>query len=93
MVTKMLREDYLQQNAYSDVDARCELKKQYSMLKAITRFGERTNAALDLGVQLKKINELKVKATIGRMKEIKDEKEFERLNKEIDASFDELLKR
>jgi V/A-type H+/Na+-transporting ATPase subunit A len=93
MVTKILREDYLQQNAYSDVDARCELKKQYSMLKAITRFSERTNAALDLGVQLKKINELKVKATIGRMKEIKDEKEFEKLNKDIDAGFDELLKR
>ncbi|MCI0503289.1 V-type ATP synthase subunit A [Candidatus Micrarchaeota archaeon] len=93
MVTKMLREDYLQQNAYSDVDARCELKKQYNMLKTITRFGERTNASLDLGVQLKRISELKVKATIGRMKEIKEEKEFEKLAKDIDASFDDLLKR
>jgi V/A-type H+-transporting ATPase subunit A len=93
LVTKMLREDYLQQNAYSDVDARCELKKQYNMLKTITRFGERMNASLDLGVQLKRISELKVKGTIGRMKEIKDEKEFEKLQKEIDSSFDDLLKR
>jgi V/A-type H+-transporting ATPase subunit A len=93
MVTKILREDYLQQNAYSDVDARCELKKQYQMLKTIMRFNERTNNALDLGVQLKKINDLKVKGTIGRMKEIKDMGEFDRLQKEVDTSFDELLKR
>jgi V/A-type H+-transporting ATPase subunit A len=93
MVTKMLREDYLQQNAYSDVDAKCELTKQYQMLKSILRFSDRTNNALDMGVQLKKINELKVKGTIGRMKEIKDEKEFDRLQKDIDLGFDEILKR
>ncbi|MFH0885273.1 MAG: V-type ATP synthase subunit A [Candidatus Micrarchaeota archaeon] len=93
MVTKMLREDYLQQNAYSDVDARCELKKQYQMLKTIMKFGERTNSALDLGVQLKRINELKVRATIGRMKEIKEDKEFEKLQKDVETGFDDLLKR
>ena len=93
MVTKMLREDYLQQNAFSDVDSRCELSKQYLMLKTIMRFNERTNNALDVGTQLKRINELKVKATIGRMKEIVDEKEFDKLQKDIDSSFDEILKR
>jgi V/A-type H+-transporting ATPase subunit A len=75
------------------VDARCELRKQYLMLKSIMKFGERTNNALDLGVQLKRIQELKVKAAIGRMKEIKDDKEFEKLAKEIDTSFDDLMKR
>jgi V/A-type H+-transporting ATPase subunit A len=93
MVTKMLREDYLQQNAYSDIDARCEVRKQYLMLKTIMKFGERSNNALDLGVQLKRIQELKVRGTIGRMKEIKDDKEFDKLQKEIDGSFDDLLKR
>ncbi len=93
MVTKMLREDYLQQNAYSDVDARCELRKQYLMLKTVMKFNERTNSALDLGVQLKRIQELKVKGTIGRMKEIKEDKEFERLIKDVDSGFDDLLKR
>ena len=93
MVTKMLREDYLQQNAYSDIDARCELRKQYLMLRTIMKFNERTNSALDLGVQLKRIHELKVRGAIGRMKEIKEDKEFERLQKDVDAGFDELLKR
>ena len=93
MVTKMLREDYLQQNAYSDLDARCEVKKQYNMLKTIMKFNERTNNALDLGVQLKRIMELKVRGSIGRMKEIKEDKQFDSLQKEIDAGFDELMKK
>ena len=58
IVTRMLREDYLQQNAYSDVDARSSMKKQYVMLKTILKFHERAVNALDLGVQLKKIGEL-----------------------------------
>jgi len=93
MVTKMLREDYLQQNAYSDVDARCELRKQYLMLKTIMKFNERTISALDLGVQLKRIQELKVKGVIGRMKEIKEDKEFDKVIKGVDSGFDDLLKR
>jgi V/A-type H+-transporting ATPase subunit A len=90
MVTKMLREDYLQQNAYSDVDARCELDKQYEMLRTIMKFGERTNNALDVGIQLKRINELEVRTRIGRMKEITDMKEFAKLQKEVEGSFDKL---
>ncbi len=90
LVTRMLREDYLQQNAFSDVDARCELEKQFHMLRAIMKFYENTMSALDRGAQLSKIRDLPVIAKIGRMKEIKDLKEFEKLHKEIDVSFDGL---
>jgi V/A-type H+-transporting ATPase subunit A len=93
MVTKMLREDFLQQNAFSDVDARCEMDKQYLMLKTILKFSERTNNSLELGVQLKKIQELGVIARIGRMKEIADIKEFDKLQKDVDSGFEDLLKR
>ncbi|NYZ76917.1 V-type ATP synthase subunit A [Candidatus Micrarchaeota archaeon] len=95
MVTKMIREDYLQQNAYSDVDARCSLQKQYVMLKSILKFGDRTNSALDLGIQLKKIQELPSKTRIGRMREIPEGKpeEFDRLQKEMDEEFETLIKK
>jgi len=95
MITKMLREDYLQQNAFSDVDARCSLMKQYLMLKTILKFGNMTNSALDLGIQLKKIQELPSKARIGRMREIPETKldEFEKLQKEIEDEFDNLIKK
>ena len=94
LVTKMLREDYLQQNAFSDVDARSGLKKQYQMLKSIMKFHERTKGALDLGIQLKRIANLPSTVKIGRMKEIPDAKadEFDKLQKEIDDEFEELVK-
>jgi V/A-type H+-transporting ATPase subunit A len=92
LVTKMLREDFLQQNAYSDVDARCEMDKQYEMLKTILKFHEKAIDTLDLGVQLKKVQELPVIAKVGRMKEMADVKEVQKLQKEIDSSFEGLSK-
>lgn len=95
LVSKMLREDFLQQNAYSDIDARCSLEKQHKMLKTILKFHERCANALDSGVQLKKISDLPSKAKIGRMKEIPESKlaDFDKLVKEIDEEFDSLLKK
>lgn len=92
LVTRMLREDYLQQNAYSDVDARVSLKKQYLMLKAVLQFHARTMASLELGIQLKRITELPIRQRIGRMKEIPEANlaEFEKLHKDLDTGFDEL---
>ena len=94
LVTKMIREDYLQQNAFSDVDAKCSLEKQYQMLRTILKFNSRSNSALDLGVQLKKIQELDSVKKIGRMREIPEEKikDFEKLQKEIDDEFEKLIK-
>jgi V/A-type H+-transporting ATPase subunit A len=95
LVTKMLREDYLQQNAYSDVDARSDLKKQYLMLKIIMKFYERTTSAIELGVQLKKVSELPTVGSIGRMKEIQESKlnEFDMLQREIERDFDNVVKK
>ncbi|MBS3067368.1 V-type ATP synthase subunit A, partial [Candidatus Micrarchaeota archaeon] len=93
MITKMLREDFLQQNAYSDIDARSEFKKQYLMLKTILKFHERTVNALDLGVQLKRIVDLPTRTKIGRMKEITKYEDFDKLNGEIEHDFDGVLKK
>ena len=93
MVTKMIREDFLQQNAYSDIDARSEFKKQYLMLKTILKFHERTVSTLDLGVQLKRIIDLPTRTKIGRMKEITKYEDFDKLNGEIEHDFDGLMKK
>jgi V/A-type H+-transporting ATPase subunit A len=95
LITKMLREDFLQQNAFSEVDARSGLKKQYQMLKSILKFHERTKGALDLGVPLKKISNLETTAKIGRMKEIPETEmeKFDELHKAIDNEFEEVIKR
>lgn len=90
IVTRMLREDFLQQNAFSELDARCSMKKQYQMLKSILLFSELSSSAIDLGVQLKAISDLPVRSKIGRMKEITNDSEFESLQKEIEAGFESL---
>ena len=95
LITKMLREDFLQQNAFSEVDARSDLKKQYLMLKSILKFYERAMGALDLGIPLKKISNLDAAVQIGRMKEIPESEmeRFDALHKAIDNEFEEAIKR
>ncbi len=92
LVTKMLREDFLQQNAFSDLDARCSMKKQYLMLRTILAFSDLAVSSLDSGVQLKSISDLPVRSKIGRMKEAKEE-EILAIHKEIETSFEELKRR
>lgn len=66
---KMLREDFLQQSAYSDVDSDCPLLKSYGILKAIIRFYDEASAALKRGMLLDEILNLKQIEEIARMKE------------------------
>jgi V/A-type H+-transporting ATPase subunit A len=83
-VTRMIREDYLQQSAYHEVDSFCPLEKQYWMLKVILTFYERTGEAMNKGVALNKILKLPLKAEIGRMKELQEVDAIRNLVGEID---------
>ena len=71
-VTRVIREDFLQQSAYSDTDSFCPVEKQYLMLKVIMEYYENVNVAMDRGVTLRQIQALPIRATIGRMKEIQE---------------------
>lgn len=71
-VTRMIREDFLQQSAYSDTDAFCPVEKQYLMLKAIMTYHEQAGLAMNRGVSLRQVQALPLKASIGRMKEAAD---------------------
>ena len=68
-ITRMIREDFLQQSAYSDVDAYCSIHKQYLMLKTILRFYDTAVAAMSRGVTLRQVLALPQKNEIARMKE------------------------
>ncbi|NTW92494.1 MAG: V-type ATP synthase subunit A [Methanoregulaceae archaeon] len=83
-VTRMIREDFLQQSAYHEIDSFCPLDKQYWMLKVILNFYERTGEAMNKGVALNKILKLPLKAEIGRMKELRDVDAVRSLIGEID---------
>ncbi|HMK53757.1 MAG TPA: ATP synthase subunit A [Methanobacteriaceae archaeon] len=86
--TRMIREDFLQQNAYHEVDTYCSPSKQYQMLKTIVMFQKEATAALERGAAANDIIALKVKEEIGRMK-FTPEDEFDTNVKEIQ---DEIVK-
>jgi V/A-type H+-transporting ATPase subunit A len=69
-VARMLREDFLQQSAYHEVDRYCPIQKSYWMLKAIMEFSHRAQAALAAGTSLEQIMILPVVPEIARMKEL-----------------------
>jgi len=73
-VAKSIREDYLQQNAFHEIDTYASLTKQYEMLKLILLFRKEAERALDAGVYLNKILTLKVRDKIARSKYISEDK-------------------
>ena len=88
-VARMLREDYLQQSAYDDVDTYTSIQKQYRMLKAILTFGDREQDAIQKGARVGDITKLPVRQKLSRMKWIPEAKlgdEFDQLEMEIGAS-------
>ena len=51
-VARMIREYFLQQNGFHEVDAYCDIHLQYKMAKAILAFQEAAKAAMASGAQL-----------------------------------------
>ncbi len=69
-VARMMREDFLHQSAYHEVDRFCPIGKAYWMLKAIMDFYNRIQVALEANIPLEQITSLPVVTDIARMKEL-----------------------
>lgn len=83
--TKSIREDFLQQNAFHDVDAYCSLKKQYMMMKTILKFHDEATKQIEKGKKANQLVALPIKEKITRMKYDKNfEKNAPDLWKEIE---------
>ncbi len=90
-VARMIREMFLQQNAYDAVDTFCDMTKQYDMMKAIKLFAELAYAAQIAGVSPTQINGVKSKNELNQIKFIKDYKpELAKIEKEMDTEFNTL---
>lgn len=79
--SRMIREDFLQQNAFDDIDTYTSRNKQYEMLNTILHYEEQAVNAMKLGAYYDEIIEgtAEVREKIGRMKYISEE-EIERFN-------------
>ncbi|MDD6212422.1 MAG: V-type ATP synthase subunit A [Clostridiales bacterium] len=91
---KMIREDYLHQNAFHEIDTYSSLKKQYLLMKLITLFYENGLAALSQGAEFNKISALPVREEIGRYKYIEEsaiELEFQRIRAGMEEAMNALV--
>lgn len=80
---RSIREDYLHQNAFHEIDTYSSMNKQYKLLKLIISFYEQSTEAVKKGADFNKIAAMDVREKIGRFKYIEESK--------IDESFDEIM--
>jgi len=92
---RMLRESFLQQGAFHEVDTFCPEKKQYEMLRIIIDFSDRMMDAIKKGVHIEDITKLKSMEAIARMATVPNdrfEEEFKKIEKGIEKEMSSLLR-
>lgn len=72
-VARSIREDYLQQNAFQDVDTFTSLTKQDKMLGVIMNYYRGASHAIDAGVYVSELLSMPIRDEISRMKYIEEE--------------------
>ena len=91
---RSIREDFLHQLAFHEVDTYTSLKKQLYMMKLILNFNDEAADVLAKGADVEAVADLEVREKIGRFKYIEEEKtdaEFDKLSVEISSELNELL--
>ena len=76
---KSVREDYLHQNSFHEIDTYTSLKKQFKMLKLIVDYYYQAQRALDRGVDAERVLAVPCREQIGRAKYVK-ESELDKLD-------------
>ena len=96
-ITKSLREDYLQQNAFDAVDTFTSREKQFEMLQTILLFHDEGQKALELGAYLTEIYQgtERLRDKIARMKYLPEDdlEGIRKLESEIKDTMKEILQK
>ncbi len=90
---RSIREDFLQQDAFNEVDSYCSMGKQYKMLKMIFWFEDEARPLIEEGVSIDKMTALPVRERIGRAKFIPEQEfdaAYETIRSEVTAQLKEL---
>ena len=92
-VSKSIREDFLQQNAFLDSDTYTSLDKQSKMLDLILAFYDEGKRALDSKVYMKELMEMPVREKIARAKATPEDKlnDIDEIKTELVLETDELI--
>ena len=92
---RLIREGFLQQGAFHEVDTFCPEKKQYEMLRIMLGFSDKILDAVGKGVHIDDIIKLKSMESLVRMATVPNdrfEEEFKKIEAGIDKELGSLLK-
>jgi len=92
---RMLREDFLQQSAFHDVDTYCPKKKQYEMLRIMLKFSDLIQSAIEKNVHMDDIISIKSRESLARMGTVPNkefEKRFKKVEQDLEKEIESLIK-
>ena len=93
-VAQSIREDFLQQNAFLDIDSYTPLDKQCGILEMIFTYEDRARRAIEAGADIEDICSLPVHERIARAKTVPNDNyqnEFKAIKADIAAQIDKLI--
>ncbi|MDK6421458.1 V-type ATP synthase subunit A, partial [Aerococcus urinae] len=97
VIARMLREDYLQQNSYDEVDTKTSSEKQFKMLRNILAFNSEARKAMELGAYYDEIVEgtSTIREQIARMKYVPETEisKLDDLNNSIKPTMQEVVQK
>ena len=91
---RSIREDFLHQLAFHEVDTYTSLKKQLYMMKLILNFNDEAYDCISKGADIEEVANLAIREKIGRFKYVEEKNtdvEFDKLSVEISSELNELL--
>jgi len=90
-VARMIREFFLQQNAFHEIDTYCEPKKTFMLADTILYYSDKAHALLDEGVSISTLLNMESKEMIADVKFIKDYKsELNKIKLAMDNEFSKI---
>jgi V/A-type H+-transporting ATPase subunit A len=95
LVSRMIREDFLHQNAFHEIDTYSSVEKQHKMIDVILHFYQQAADSLRLDADIRDIEAAGVKDAIARMKYIPQEElaKIDKIKKETEKEFSKLLEK
>ena len=91
---RSIREDFLHQNSFHEVDTYSSLKKQYMLMNLVVAFYEQAKEALDQGANIQGLIKMDVREKIGRFKYVTEENldgEYETVMKNLASEIANVL--
>jgi V/A-type H+-transporting ATPase subunit A len=88
---RVIRENFLQQNAFHEIDTYCPANKQYEMMRIMLDYFNLLNKAIEDGIQMEKLKGMQCRESIGRMATVPNDN-FDPTFKKIEEEIAEEIK-